>query len=110
GFSTTGSAQFPIDTAGGASGPPRGLDPATVRVDDALLLNISLATAANQPSYTPQAQRLPTGSVSSPTGYAVQVALSPQTALLDHNRYAALLTTAIKDDSGAPLTPSPLTV
>ncbi len=111
GFSTTGSTLFPIDTASGASGPPVALDPGTVLQKNAILFKLSLPpTLKDIPDYSARPVLLPIGSATAPAGYSTQVQLSPTRALRDGVRYVAILTTDIKDQSGQPLTPSPLTV
>jgi hypothetical protein len=108
GFTTTGSASFPVDTVTNPGKTvPVAIDQATVTAESAILLPL---LGGSPPLYTPVASILPVGSTSAPTGYAVQVQMSPTTALLDSTRYLGLVTTNIKDQNGVSLTRSPLTV
>lgn len=101
GFSTTGSAQFPIDGTADITA-------ASVSRQTTLFLN---TTDPEQPTYTPAPLTALLDKETNKRGFAGQVWLTPDRPLLgDQNRYVAILTTGIKDAQGLPLTPSPTTV
>lgn len=101
GFSTTGSAQFPIDGTADITA-------ASVSKLTTLFLN---TTDPEQPTYTPAPLTVLLDKETNKRGFAGQVWLTPDRPLLgDQNRYVAILTTGIKDAQGLPLTPSPTTV
>jgi hypothetical protein len=110
GFSTTGSVQFPVDTAI-VNQAPVAIDRTTVTPMTARLINITPATIMEQPAYTPAPLTALLDKRTMRTGFGGQILLSPGRALLgDGNRYAAVLLRDIKDAQGEPLTPAPATL
>lgn len=109
GFSTTGSAQFPIDSAL-SGGLPVEIDAKTVLPGKtALLINLSVPTS--QPSYQAQPLRALLDVPNKISGFAGQIWVTPKRPLLgERTTYAAVLTTNIKDASGGRLAPAPVTL
>ncbi len=109
GFSTTGSVQFPIDSAV-SGGLPVDIDAKSVVAGKtALLVNLSLPTS--QPSYQAQPLRALLDVPNKISGFAGQIYVTPKSPLLsDRVTYAAVLTTNIKDANGGRLAPSPVTL
>ncbi len=109
GFSTTGSAQFPVDSAV-SGGLPVDIDDKTVLPGKtALLVNLSVPT--RQPSYQAQPLRALLDVPNKISGFAGQIWVTPKRPLLgERTTYAAVLTTNIKDASGGRLAPAPVTL
>lgn len=109
GFSTTGSAQFPIDSVV-TGGLPVEIDDKTVLPGKtALLVNLSVPT--RQPSYQAQPLRALLDVPNKISGFAGQIWVTPRRPLLgEQTTYAAVLTTGIKDVNGGQLVPSPITL
>ena len=101
GFSTTGSATFPVDSTSD-------IDAASVSKLTTVFVNLN--NPADAPSYTPAPLTAILNPQTQTTGFAGQIWLTPDKPLNpDQNRYAAIVTTAIKDKTGQPLTPAPAT-
>ena len=109
GFSTTGSVQFPIDSAIN-NGLPVDINSATVLPGKtAFLVNLSVPT--KQPTYSAAPLHALLDVSNNVSGFAGQVWVTPSKPLLgDRTTYAAVLTTSIKDAQGAALVPSPITL
>lgn len=109
GFTTTGSVQFPVDTAM-AGTVPVDIDPATVLPGKtAFLVNQTFPT--KPPTYTAQPLRALLDPANSVVGFAGQIWLTPQKPLIgDRTTYVSVLTTDIKDTKGNALVPSPATL
>lgn len=109
GFTTTGSVQFPVDTAL-AGTVPVDIDSATVIPGKtAFLVNLTVPT--KPPTYTAQPLHALLDPANSVVGFAGQIWITPQLPLLgDRTTYVSVLTTDIKDSNGKALTPSPATL
>lgn len=109
GFTTTGSVQFPVDSAVQGAAPVDIDAASVVPGKTAFLVNLSLPTS--QPSYRAQPLRALLDPVNSVSGFGGQIWVTPRSPLLsDRTTYAAVLTTGIKDQNGGKLVPSPVTL
>lgn len=106
GFTTTGSVQFPVDTALAGS-VPVDIDSATVIPGKtAFLLNITNPT--QQPTFSAQPLHALLDPTNSVVGFAKQIWVTPLRPLVgDRTSYVSVLTTDIKDANGNALVPSP---
>ena len=109
GFSTTGSVQFPIDTAT-SNGLPVDIDATTVAAGrSAFLINLSVPT--KQPPFTAAPLHAVLDTTKGTIGFAGQVWVTPTKPLLgDRTHYAAVLTQDVKDANGKPILPGPVTL
>lgn len=109
GFSTTGSVQFPIDSAFSGGVPVDISSASVVPGKTAFLVNLSVPTA--QPSFRAQPLRAILDTTTGTTGFAGQIWVTPNRPLLgDRTTYAAVLTTNVKDANGGKLAPNPVTL
>jgi dienelactone hydrolase len=109
GFSTTGSVQFPVDSAvSGAT--PVDIDATTVLPGKTAFL-INLLSPTQQPTFTAQPLHALIDANATVNGFAGQIWITPSRPLSsDRATYAAVLTTAIKDANGQNLLQSPTTL